>query len=185
MSGSNERRACHLLCIEPKPHMPRTILTLGNGARDCLGFEMIVEPRLILVRIVLSGAERRYFSILLSLGPVEDLLVLFRVAELRRHGVWSDLDQTSGVGRRNCNLHWSRRHVQASAFYFPASKLVLLVGSCASEVEVVRVTADGDPQRGRGGCGVWGELELNHQQPVLSVSFAAVNSGTSLRLVAE
>lgn len=126
MSGSDERRACHLLCIESKPHMPRTILTLGNGARDCLGFEMIVEPRLILVRIILSSAERWYFAILLGLGPVEDLLVLFRVAELRRHGVWVELDQTLGVGREDCNLHGSRRHVQASAFYFPASKLVVV-----------------------------------------------------------
>jgi hypothetical protein len=48
-----------------------------------------------LIRIVLSVPEGWNLSVLLRLGPVEDLLVLFRVFELFGH---------DGVGDGGCSL---------------------------------------------------------------------------------
>lgn len=92
----DKRRSRHLLRVKPESRTSRVVLTSRNRPRDCFGLEMIVEAGEILIRVVLPQRKRRNGAILLSLGPVKDVLVLVWTGK-RRHGRGE---------RVNCDVEW-------------------------------------------------------------------------------
>lgn len=75
VSWRDKRRTRNLLGVEPKPGTPRIILPPRDRPLDGLRFKVVIESWEILVRIILPQRKGRDSSILLRLGPVENLLI--------------------------------------------------------------------------------------------------------------
>lgn len=102
MSWGDESAGGHLLCVKTPSDGSWGVLTLWNGSRNGLRFEVVIETSLILVRyqqssylnrcsliairiregltnlvwIILPDRERGDLPVLLGFSPVEDVLVV-------------------------------------------------------------------------------------------------------------